>query len=49
MFDLVKSYEKRKPTFHKMYDGVKNFYRIIDKRVAYKYSTYAIKQSYYFF
>lgn len=49
MFDLVKSYEKRKPTFHKMCDGVKNFYRIIDKRVAYKYSTYAIKQSYYFF
>ncbi len=49
IFDLVNTYENKKPTFYKMFNGVKNFYRIIDKKVAYKYSTYAIKQSYYFF
>lgn len=50
VLDLAKYYDKKqKPSFHKMYDGVPNFHRIIDKKIAKKYSIYAIKHSYYFF
>jgi len=50
MLDLVSHYKKnRKPTFHKMLDGVPNFHRAIDKDITKKYSLYAIKHSFYFY
>ncbi len=50
MLDLVNIYKKnKKPTFYKMYDGVPNFHRAIDKDTTKKYSLYAIKHSFYFY
>ena len=50
MLDLVNHYKKtRKPTFKKMFDGVPNFHRVIDKNITKKYSLYAIKHSFYFY
>jgi hypothetical protein len=50
MLDLSNKYKKeRKSTFHKMYDGVPNFHRMIDKKITKKYSLYAIKHSFYFY
>lgn len=46
---LVELQEKKKPSFHKMYDGTPNFHRIIDKKITKKYSVYAIKHSYFFY
>lgn len=50
MLDLVSYYKKnRKPNFYKMFDGVPNFHRAIDKKITKKYSLYAIKHSFYFY
>ncbi len=50
MLDLAEHYKKkRKPSFYKMYDGVPNFHRAIDKKLTKKYSLYAIKHSFYFY
>ena len=50
MLDLVDIYKKnKKPTFYKMYDGVPNFHRAIDRETTKKYSLYAIKHSFYFY
>ena len=50
MMDLVDVYKKnRKPSFYKMFDGVPNFHRAIDKKITKKYSLYAIKHSFYFY
>ena len=50
MIDLAHHYKKnRKPKFYKMYDGVPNFHRAIDKKITKKYSLYAIKHSFYFY
>ncbi len=50
MLDLANHYKKKKkPSFYKMYDGVPNFHRAIDKKITKKYSLYAIKHSYYFY
>ena len=50
MLDLVKEYKKKyKSQFYKMYDGVPNFHRSIDKKITKKYSLYAIKHSFYFY
>ena len=50
MLDLANHYKKtRKQTFKKMFDGVPNFHRVIDKNITKKYSLYAIKHSFYFY
>lgn len=50
MLDLADHYKKKhKSKFYKMYDGVPNFHRAIDKEVTKKYSLYAIKHSFYFY
>ena len=50
MLDLANHYKiTRKPSFHKMLDGVPNFHRSIDKKLTKKYSLYAIKHSFYFY
>ncbi len=50
MLDLAKYYKKNKRSkFYKMYDGVPNFHRAIDKKITKKYSLYAIKHSFYFY
>ncbi len=50
MLDLAERYKKtRKQNFYKMYDGVPNFHRAIDKKITKKYSLYAIKHSFYFY
>lgn len=50
MLDLAQIYKKKsKSRFYKMYDGVPNFHRAIDKKVTKKYSLYAIKHSFYFY
>ena len=50
MLDLANQYKKNKrPQFYKMYDGVPNFHRAIDKKITKKYSLYAIKHSFYFY
>ena len=50
MLDLANHYKiTRKPSFHKMLDGVPNFHRAIDKKLTKKYSLYAIKHSFYFY
>ena len=46
---LSSEYDKKKPSFHKMYDGTPNFHRFIDKKITKKYSVYAIKHSYFFY
>ena len=50
MLDLADHYKKNfKPTFYKMYNGVPNFHRAIDKKLTKKYSLYTIKHSFYFY
>ena len=50
MLDLANHFKKnKKPNFYKMYDGVPNFHRAIDKVLTKKYSLYAIKHSFYFY
>ena len=50
MLELASEYKKkRKSKFYKMYDGVPNFHRAIDKKVTKKCSLYAIKHSFYFY
>lgn len=50
MLDLAEQYQKkRKPNFYKMFDGVPNFHRAIDKKITKKYSLFAIKHSFYFY
>ena len=50
MIDLANKYKKtKKSTFYKMFDGVPNFHRAINKAVTKKYSLYAIKHSFYFY
>lgn len=50
VINLAKFYDKKKkPSFHKMYDGCPNFHRIIDDKITKKYSLYAIKHSYFFY
>ena len=50
IIDLANHYKKtRKPSFHKTFDGVPNFHRIIDKNITKKYSVYAIKHSFFFY
>jgi len=47
---LAKYYDKKeKPSFHKMLDGTPNFHRIINQKVAKKYSLYAIRHSYFLY
>ena len=49
MLDLANHFKKnKKPNFYKMYDGVPNFHRAIDKVLTKKYSLYAIKHSFIF-
>ena len=50
MLDLANHFKKnKKSNFYKMYDGVPNFHRAINKRLTKKYSLYAIKHSFYFY
>ena len=43
MLNLANHFKKNKTKFYKMYDGVPNFHRAIDKVLTKKYSLYAIK------
>lgn len=50
MLDLTDYYIRtKKPSFHKMLDGVPNFHRMIDKEITKKYSLFTIKHSFYFY
>lgn len=50
MLDLAEKYKRNKTSsFYKMYDGVPNFHRAINRTITKKYSLYAIKHSFYFY
>lgn len=50
MQQFSRSFRKeQEQTFEKLFDGVKDFHRIIDSEVAKLYSLYAIKHSHYMF
>ena len=42
-------FQNSKSTFHKMYEGVPNYYRFIDASIADNYAFHQVKQVYYFF